>query len=547
MKLMAEVASCELRVASEEKSSHNSQLTTLFYAIIPFAICSVAAAVRSQGFLESDGGMHYLLARHALAEPFYFVDVWGRPFCTGLFAIPATLGGVLGVRLTSLAAAIGCGLVAFRLAAGQGYRWPALALIFTLGQPLLFLHSFSELTELPFALLAGLAMLAYQARRWAAMALLATLLPLARPEGLAFVVLAAVALIAHRRWLWLVLLPTGLIAWSIAGHILVGPADAPWWRWLIQHWPWGLQSEYGHGSPLHFILRLPVLVGPFALPAMWIGMGRNLWPIHETMAWRDARARMNWVIAALPLAVLVGHSVLYALGKFSSSGELRYLLIVAPLWGLLAARGWEWIFTRMNWSRPLSWAALAVVAPGLVNYAWRILPLEPTTSWLEAQRIAQWYRANPIHDRYPRILTNHPGIFYYLDVSPADRRFVEPWEGTAVDHPPAGVLLLWDPQFSAVNADPDLCVPLRRVIAAGWINDWKAEWQSNANNPPPWANYKITPAPAKPRDNLLPDTDMLWHIFRSSRDSRGEKTASVERKLGSVRWKQTPGNPLAPP
>ena len=39
-----------------------------------------------------------------------------------------------------------------KLAAGQGNRLPALALIFTLGQPLLFLHSFSELTELPFAL-----------------------------------------------------------------------------------------------------------------------------------------------------------------------------------------------------------------------------------------------------------------------------------------------------------------------------------------------------------------------------------------------------------
>lgn len=536
-----------LATRNSQLATNSRQLATVLYAIIPFAILSVTAAVRSKGFLESDGGMHYLLARHALAEPFYFVDMWGRPLCTALFALPAHFGGVLGVRLTSLAAAIGCGLVAFRLAVTQGYRWPALALIFTLGQPLLFLHSFSELTELPFALVAGLALLAYRSRRWLAMALLVALLPMARPEGLAFVLLAGIALIAHRRWIWLLLLPMGLIAWSIAGHILAGPADGAWWRWLIQHWPWGVQSEYGRGSPLHFLLRLPVLVGPFALPAMWIGMGKNLRPPEGWAVWRDPRARMDWIIAALPLAVLVGHSVLYAMGKFSSSGELRYLLIVAPLWGLLSARGWEWVFARMNWSRPLSWAALAVVTPGLVNYAWRILPLEPTPSWLEAQRVVQWYRADPIHDRYPRILANHPGIFYYMDVSPADRRFVEPWDGAAVDNPPPGVLLLWDPQFCPVNADPKLSVSLERVMAAGWINDWKAEWLSNANNPPPWANYKITPAPPPPRDHFLPDTPMLWHIFASPRDALGNPTASVQRKLGADRWNESPANPLAAP
>jgi hypothetical protein len=462
-----------------------------------------------------------------------------------LFAVPAELAGVLGVRLTSLVAAIGCGLVAFRLAVGQGYRWPALALIFTLGQPLLFLHSFSELTELPFALVAGLALLAYQARRWGAMAVLAALLPLGRPEGFAFLLLASAALIAHRRWVWLIILPGGLVAWSIAGHILVGPGNQPWWRWVIDHWPYAAQSDYGRGSFLHFLARLPMLVGPFALPAMWIGMGINL---LSSRAWRGVgnhQRRVDVLTAVLPLAVLTGHSLLYGLGKFSSNGELRYLLIVSPLWGLLCARGWEWVFARLNWRRPLSWAALAVVTPGLVNYAWRVLPLEPTTSWLEAQRVVDWYRSDPIQTKYPRILTNHPGVFYYLDVSPSDRRFVEPWSPQAVDHPPAGVLLLWDPQFCPVNADPRLGVSLRRVMAAGWINAWKAEWLSNINNPPPWANYKINPPSPRPADNFLPDTDMLWHIFVSPIDSRGQETAAVVRAVGAANWKETPGHPLA--
>src|ERR1700687_4030040 len=130
---------------------------TAVLAISAFAVCSIAAAVRSRGFIESDGATHYLFARHAFEQPIYFLDIWGRPLCTALFAAPAWFRGLLGVRLTSLVLGIAWALISAAIARGQGYRWPVLALIFTLGQPLLFLHSFSELTELPFALVVGLA------------------------------------------------------------------------------------------------------------------------------------------------------------------------------------------------------------------------------------------------------------------------------------------------------------------------------------------------------------------------------------------------------
>src|SRR6059058_902608 len=122
-------------------------------ATMIFAALSLTAAVASPGFLEADACTHYQYARFALGEPHYLVNVWGRPFATALYAIPAVLGGRIAVRLTSLACALLIALGAYRIARRLGYRWPALAFVFTLCQPLLFLHSFSELTELPFALL----------------------------------------------------------------------------------------------------------------------------------------------------------------------------------------------------------------------------------------------------------------------------------------------------------------------------------------------------------------------------------------------------------
>jgi hypothetical protein len=482
-----------------------SSSRTALLAISAFAVCSIAAAVRSRGFIESDGATHYLFARYAFSQPIYFVDIWGRPLCTALFAGPAWVGGLLGVRLTSCVTAIACALVAAAIAKGQGYRWPMLALIFTLGQPLLFLHSFSELTELPFALVAGLAFLSYQRRRWWWMAALAAIAPLGRPEGFAFLLLAAVALAAHRRWSCLLVLPVGLLLWSIAGHESVGPLDRPWWRWLMDHWPYESGSEYPRGPLLYFVAVLPMLVGPFAFPAMWIGMWRDLTaPGAPGLGrLRDHRVRIDWLIAALPLAILTGHSLLFWLGKFSSSGSLRYLLIVAPLWGCLSARGWEWVFTRLQWPRPLSWAALAVVLPGLVNYCWRILPVRQSDSWSEAQRFAQWYERSPLREKFPRIMTNHPGIFFYLNANPWDRREVQPWARVAIDHPPPGVVLIWDPEFSARNADPMLVVSLKRVIQAGWVNDPSAELQSNVNDPDTPLNQPVMKTP------------QMWHIFLS--------------------------------
>jgi hypothetical protein len=501
-------------------ASHSDRIATAL-AIAAFAVCSLAAAVRSAGFLEADGCTHYLFARHAFEQPEYFVDVWGRPLCTALFALPAKFAAVFGVRCVSLIMAIGCGLIARAIARGQQYRWPALALIFTLGQPLVFLHSFAELTELPFALVLGAALLAYQRKRWGWMAALVAIAPLGRPEGFALLLPAAIALAFHRQWKWILLLPLGLIGWSLAGQAIAPTPNQPWWRWLFDHWPYGGQSVYTAGSPLHFIALLPMVVGPFALPAMWTGVGLAA---DSAAHWtRDHRVKVECLIAALPLGVLIGHSFLYWRGLMASNGEARYLLVAAPMWGLLCARGWEWIFIRQNWKKPIAWAALAVVLPGLVNYYWRVVPLSESGDWSAARQVAQWYESSAIRPNFPRILCNHPAVFYFLDQNPLDKKRSAAWLGENIDHPPAGVVLVWDPIYSIYNANPRAVMTLERVTKAGWVRDRRAELKSAVND--------LLPADAFPRQ---------WHIFRSPLDAAGNPTPSETAHEGNLRCQQMP-------
>jgi hypothetical protein len=109
-------------------------------ATVIFASLSLAAAIASDGFLEADACTHYLYARFAIGETHYLVNVWGRPFVTGLYAIPATLAGRMGVRVTSLVCALLIATIAWRIA-DLKFRWPALGFI-SLAQPLVFLHLF---------------------------------------------------------------------------------------------------------------------------------------------------------------------------------------------------------------------------------------------------------------------------------------------------------------------------------------------------------------------------------------------------------------------
>src|SRR5215218_3348275 len=171
---------------------------SIVIAIFTFTVLSLAVSITSDGFLEADGCTHYQYAKFAFSEPHYLINIWGRPVCTALYALPAQIGGRFAVRCTSLLLAIALSFVSYAIARKLKIRRPELALIFTLAQPLVFLHSFAELTELPFALLLGLGFLAYQTRRMMLMSLLIGLTPLSRPEGFGFLVLAAIALMIHR-------------------------------------------------------------------------------------------------------------------------------------------------------------------------------------------------------------------------------------------------------------------------------------------------------------------------------------------------------------
>ena len=458
------------------QSPPRSDIRPLLLAILIFSLLSLLASRTSDGFLEADGCTHYLYARYAFAEPHYLVNVWGRPLCTAIYAIPAVLGGRFGVRTMSLLLAIGCALVARAIARATDDQRPTLAAILTLTQPLLFLHSFSELTELPFALLLGAAFLAYANRQFLLMTVLIALGPLSRPEGFGFLILAAMALIAHRRLRWLPLLPIPLIVWDIAGWRIFGkpiypgfsehlPRFLQWIDWLPDNWPYAQKSAYESGSLFHFAMLMPAVVSPLIFPATCIGT----WRTFLRARFGNHQERCRLLAAVIPLLILLGHSYLYWTGRMASSGELRYMLVVAPFWGILSARGWIWIFNRYRWTWVMSAAALAALSPMVVNHYYQVLPLTYAEDWIEARDIAAWLKQAPLRSDYPKLLAAHPGIFYFLGISQTDHRSAREWTRKTVDAAPPGTLLVWDSVYGVFNSDTGRSVTLKEITDAGWV------------------------------------------------------------------------------
>ncbi|HEY1684792.1 MAG TPA: hypothetical protein VGG19_08520 [Tepidisphaeraceae bacterium] len=465
---MTDAISDDSRNSSDSDTLNNrSAVEPFVIAIIIFSALSLWVGKLSDGFLEADACTHYQYARWCWQEPSYLINVWGRPFCTAIYAVPALLADRAGTKIACLLIALITAVLTWRIAIWQKYRWPALAGIFVLAQPLVFLHSFSTLTELPFAMLLAAAFLMYCQKRWWAVALLAGLLPLARPEGFAFLVLAAIVLIAHRRPYWVALLIVPLLVWSvIANHIEPDPNG--WWRWIPDHWPYAEKSLYASGSIWHFIGLLPVIASPLLLPFLLIGFWQDL-PYFRQHWLHDHKLRCDLLIALIPLAILAGHSWLYYRGAMASSGEVRYMLIVAPFWALLTERGWDWCLGRFKSPHPYLLAGIASLLPISVNFIYPVLPLHFDANWQHARRITQWYEQSGIAQQYPKIVSAHPGILYFLHTSPNDPDHSVPWNRQSIANDPPGTVLIWDDIYSLYNADNNLVIRRSQIEKAGWI------------------------------------------------------------------------------
>ncbi len=164
--------------------------------IVPILLAgfSCVMATRSSGFFELDELAHFMKARELWSDWRGVLDIWGRPLCTGLFALTAPLGletsRLLAVAVTAMTAwgtvQLGKSFLGMLPAPAKNYRMLLWILLF--GQPMFMLQSFAVMSEMLLACVWVWAMVALAHRKVFSASLLIGLGGLARPEGWAAII-----------------------------------------------------------------------------------------------------------------------------------------------------------------------------------------------------------------------------------------------------------------------------------------------------------------------------------------------------------------------
>lgn len=228
---------------------------------------------------------------------------------------------------------------------------------------------------------------------------------------------------------------------------------------------------------------------------------------------RDHRLRCQRLIALIPWMILLGHSLLYWRGKMASNGELRYMLVVSPFWALLAAAGWEWAFDRCHWRGAVAWAGAAALVPIGFNLYYPEVPIALKDDWAMAEQVSRWYRTEAPTRDYPIVMASHPGIYYFLDISPTDKSRTANRDKRTIASSPAGIILIWDSTYGLFNSDSEMSVGVQDLLKAGWK---PIRTFTDKSNQPADLSF-INRLAAKIEDNKV----ATWYAFASPKKRDG--------------------------
>ncbi|MBL0127755.1 MAG: hypothetical protein IPP83_09900 [Flavobacteriales bacterium] len=406
-----------------------------------FYFSLTAGAIIERG----DGVNHYLLARWSWAHPQLLLDHWGKPLFI-LLASPFAQLGMHGVVLFNITAALVAVLFTIRITRLAGpfamFAYP----IFLLLAPLYVLMILAGMTEPLFGTLTVVAVALFHSRRYLGGTIVASFLPFARPEFVAFLPFAAAWLALAKRWRLLPLLGTGWIIYALIGWAVFDD-----FNWYVHSDPYDNgPSIYGSGDPWMFVRGLDNITGR---PLMVFFLLALLsWPY---LRWKDPMNRrttdMIMILCALPVISILGiHMTLWGLGIKGSAGILRVVSTAVPLAALVGAYVLPrvLIISAPAWfraTRPTMLLSVGLIAWGTIDfYDRQMLPIKANSDEQALRDVGEIIL--PHLNSGAKLFTTHPFMAICADVDPFDNTRYEMtygYEGLSQRMRP-GDIMFWD-------------------------------------------------------------------------------------------------------
>ncbi len=297
-------------------------ILTLVAACLYFAFSFV-----SEGFYQQDEAVHYVSMKRFWFNPNRILSNWEKPGFKLVYALPSLLGVYFVTFFNCLLAAFS-GFFAFKLAQKINVKIPALALIFLLTQPFWIGLSFRNYSELLAAFLLILAVYLNEDKKYAFAALAASYIVFIRQEFYPFLALYFFFLLYKKQWLPALL--TGVFPLI---HNFWGAAITGDFLYLLNQ-VLKTSSEIGDQYPRqgfdHYFLMSATVYG---------GIIITLSVTYFTLKAFQKKIPHS-TVAILPTLYFLMYCIFniqsVPIGP-ATAGNLRYLIIIAPLFSVLGA------------------------------------------------------------------------------------------------------------------------------------------------------------------------------------------------------------------
>jgi hypothetical protein len=424
------------------------------------ALLGVALIFVFPGCPEQDTDYHFLGARSAWLNPWLFVDVWGRPLYTTFYALPALLG-FTAARFCAVGIGVATAWQTWRLAGDLRLERAWLVIPLLLGQPVFF-ELFPDLLTEPLFALVFVVALRWHLRGWTRRGMLAaSLLPLARPEGVFLCLLWGVWVMAKN------VNPTAppqapvlrKLIRTVPSTLILSVGVFIWWAaatcitrdplFILHNWPstWH-QGVYGRGTLFGYSQRALEFTGVLLAAPFVLGF------------WCKIRA-WTWIpVTSSCLLLFFLHTLFRAYGLFGEAGYPRYMVSVAPAIAVLTLAGWNNIARWIEkWPRFASGALGATVLS--VSLAGNFCYLD-SFPWardpIAIREMADWFHEHP--QPYQRLIWSNARmcIVFGLTLQESPSLLSNSRETTLalLRDAPSGTLVFWDdhlgPDWFGLNA-----------------------------------------------------------------------------------------------
>lgn len=457
---------------------------------------------------------HWLIARRAFDDPWYLLDVWGRPGFTILHALPARLGW-RGCQMLSAVLSIACAWMVGSVCGRRGAFFAGVGFAACFFQPQFYLVADGALTETVYAFVMALALRLIAAGRIRYACLALSWGAISRLEGMPMLPIYAIGLALD--------------------DLRRPAASRPGWRehlvrlFLLAVFP--LLWNAAYSAALDFESLFPIFTRNEFVAADNSFYGHGAWYSYLARAW-DIHGPVFCVLVAAGCAVMlrrrehfvpltvgvfwVMQSVLWAGGFMRTGGYDRFFVAITPAAAIAAAVGAKEAIRRAR--RHLSRRKLrsSIVALLAVSILW---PVVEDVVWKSVRqqrqdavaRACDWIAAHGGVTRDRPLYTQRILPRVRLDLDPtrdADR--LRPLVPSTLETAPPGAMLLitgapgWDTRMPLV----DFYCEDQRAMAA----------RSTAHGEP-WV-HRLDASRLLPRYRQLADFSVLAYTIDPAEHTR---------------------------